>query len=71
MKKYNLITFINMLLCILIAIILTYVLIIPGLNLIDSITNNIIYRNIYIYTMCVIGGVLIAILVDKDLLLKE
>lgn len=71
MKKCDLIPLINFLLCILIAFIWTYVLIVPGLILIDSITNNIIYRYLYIAITCVVGGVLTAIIIAKGLLLKE
>ena len=70
MQKYDLITLKNTLiatlLCVLLAIIWAYILIVPGAFLIDSI----IYRSIYIATMSVVGGVLIAIIVAKWLLLK-
>lgn len=71
MKKCDLIQLINFLLCILIAFIWTYVLIVPGLILIDSITNNIIYIYLYIAIMCGVGGFLLAIIVAKGLLFKE
>ena len=64
MQRFDLVPLINTLLCFLLAIIWTFGLIIPGLILIDSITNNVIYSFLYIITMSVIGVVIISVIMS-------
>ena len=68
MQRFDLVPLINTLLCLLLAIIWTFGLIIPGLILIDSITNNVIYSFLYIITMSVIGVVIISAIISVKLL---
>ena len=62
---------INSILCSILALIWILVLVIPGAFLIDIITNNIIYRRLYVAIMYVVGGVLIAIIIAKGTLRKR
>ena len=70
MQRFDLVPLINTLLCFLLAIIWTFGLIIPGLILIDSITNNVIYSFLYIITMSVIGVVIIGSLITYTIAIK-
>ena len=71
MQMSDLNPWINILLCLLLALCWVAVLVVPGACLIDSITNSIFYRRLYVAIMSVVGGVLIAIIVAKGLLLEE
>ena len=57
--------------CVILALTWILVLVIPGVFLIDIITNNIIYRRLYVAIMCVVGLVLIAIIMVKETLIKR
>lgn len=69
MEKYDLLIQ-KILLFLLLALIWIGVVVVPGAFLIDSITNSFIYRRLYVATTFVVGGVLIAIIIDKGLLIK-
>ena len=65
MRRNDLDPLINTLLCVVLAVIWTLIIVIPGLILIDIITNNVIYSFIYIITMSVVGIVIISAIIAK------